>query len=61
MAVDGRAPNGTDGYARIIDMFDGRNEDMVAAARLRWRSYLDQGLNLTYWQQTETGGWEKKA
>ena len=61
VAIDGQAPDDTDGYARIIDMFDGRNEDMVVAARLRWRRYLDHDLNLTYWQQTETGGWEKKA
>jgi DNA polymerase-3 subunit chi len=61
VAVDGRAPASTEGFARIIDMFDGRDEAMVAAARLRWRGYLDQGLDLTYWQQTETGGWDKKA
>ena len=61
VTVDGMAPSGTDSYARIIDMFDGRNEEMVAAARVRWRGYLDQGFALTYWQQTESGGWEKKA
>ncbi|MDE0943481.1 MAG: DNA polymerase III subunit chi [Alphaproteobacteria bacterium] len=61
VAVDGRAPGTADGYARIIDMFDGRDEELVAAARQRWRSYLDQGFELTYWQQTEAGGWEKKA
>ncbi len=60
VAVDGRAPASTDGFARIIDMFDGRDEAMVAAARQRWRAYLDQGFELTYWQQTEAGGWEKK-
>ena len=41
-------------------MFDGRDETM-AAARQRWRGYLDQGFKLTYWQQTEAGGWEKKT
>ena len=60
VAVDGRAPASSDGFARIIDMFDGRDEAMVAAARQRWRGYLDQGLDLTYWQQTEAGGWQKK-
>ena len=61
VAVDGRTPATADTYARIIDMFDGRDEGMVAAARQRWRNYLDQGFALTYWQQTENGGWEKKA
>jgi len=61
VTVDGRAPAGTEGFARIIDMFDGRDEAMGAAARQRWRGYLDQGLDLTYWQQTEAGGWDKKT
>ena len=61
VTVDGREAGNTDGYARIIDMFDGRTEAMVAAARLRWRGYLDKGFTLTYWQQTESGGWEKKS
>lgn len=61
VAVDGCAPAKAEGFARIIDMFDGRDETMVAAARQRWRGYLDQGFDLTYWQQTETGSWDKKA
>lgn len=61
VSVDGRAPASTEGFTRVIDMFDGRNEAMLAAARQRWRGYLDQGFELTYWQQTEAGGWEKKA
>ncbi|MDP6875203.1 MAG: DNA polymerase III subunit chi [Alphaproteobacteria bacterium] len=61
VSVDGRAPASTEGFARVIDMFDGGNEAMLAAARQRWRGYLDQGFELTYWQQTEAGGWEKKA
>ncbi|MCS5604247.1 MAG: DNA polymerase III subunit chi, partial [Alphaproteobacteria bacterium] len=59
--VDGRAPTNTHGFARIIDMFDGHNKDVVGAARKRWQAYKDQGFSLTYWQQTEGGGWEKKA
>ena len=61
VAVDGREPANGESFARIIDMFDGRDETAVAAARTRWRTYLDQGLELTYWQQTESGGWEKKS
>ena len=61
VAVDGCTPALAEGFTRIIDMFDGRDETMVAAARQRWRGYLDQGFDLTYWQQTEAGGWDKKA
>ena len=59
VAVDGRAPAAAGNFARVIDMFDGRDETLVAAARQRWRDYLDQGFDLTYWQQTEAGGWKK--
>ncbi|MDP6342754.1 MAG: DNA polymerase III subunit chi [Alphaproteobacteria bacterium] len=61
LTVDGREAGDADAFARVIDMFDGRDEAAVAAARERWRRYTEQGLTLTYWQQTERGGWEKKA
>ena len=41
-------------------MFDGNDEAAVGAARARWRDYDAAGHALTYWQQTESGGWEKK-
>lgn len=59
--IDGIAPAFATEFCRVIDMFDGRDDSAVAAARERWKSYRDAGLTLTYWQQTETGGWEKKA
>lgn len=48
-------------FERIIDMFDGRDEAAVAAARVRWKALKDGGHHLTYWQQTDQGGWEQKA
>lgn len=59
--VDGVKPGFADSFARVVDMFDGRDEEQVAAARGRWRAYKEAGFDLTYWQQTETGGWQKKA
>jgi DNA polymerase-3 subunit chi len=47
-------------YSLLCDMFDGRNEDMVIAARKRFKAYKDSGHTLTYWQQTDKG-WEQKA
>ena len=32
----------------------------VDAARARWKAYTAAGHALTYWRQTESGGWEKK-
>jgi len=47
-------------YALCCDMFDGRDEEAVLAARKRWATYKEQGFTVTYWQQTETG-WSQKA
>ena len=50
-----------DAFERVVDMFDGHDEEAVASARRRWKSCNDAGHMLTYWQQTERGTWEKKA
>jgi DNA polymerase-3 subunit chi len=42
------------------EFLDGADEGMVSAARERWRSYKDAGYEVTYWSQTERGGWERK-
>ena len=60
VTIDDRKPTKTEGFVRIIDMFDGQSKDLVSAARLRWQTYKELGFNMTYWQQSETGGWEKK-
>ncbi len=49
------------GFSRAFDLFDGRDEAAVAAARDRWRACKEAGYALTYWQQTDSGGWERKA
>lgn len=49
------------GYARVVLLFDGGNESAVAAARQSWKAARASGHDVTYWQQTETGKWEKKA
>ncbi|MCS5598114.1 MAG: DNA polymerase III subunit chi [Alphaproteobacteria bacterium] len=48
-------------FALCCEVFDGRNADEVQEARKRWKAYKDAGHNITYWQQTERGGWEQKA
>lgn len=47
-------------FDRVFDLFDGSNDDAVAAARLRWAQARSAGHVLTYWQQGERG-WQKKA
>lgn len=48
-------------YDRIVLMFDGEDEDAVAAARACWSEVKAQGFDATYWQPDEQGRWIKKA
>ena len=48
-------------YKRCFELFDGRDDTAVAGARERWKTYKTAGLVTIYWQQTASGGWEKKA
>jgi DNA polymerase-3 subunit chi len=59
--TDGASSAQVDRYARCLEVFDGGDPEAVTRARERWRVYKDAGHNLTYWQQTESGGWEKKV
>lgn len=47
-------------FDRCLYMFDGRNEATVEQARGDWKKYKDAGVPMSYWQQGERGGWEKK-
>ena len=50
-----------DQYKRCFELFDGRDDAAVAESRERWKTYKSAGHAVVYWQQTESGGWEKKA
>ncbi|MEO1239726.1 MAG: DNA polymerase III subunit chi [Pseudomonadota bacterium] len=62
MAVDGAVitPNEASGLERVCLLFEGANEDAVAAARDQWRTLTDAGVPAVYWSE-ETGAWAKKA
>ena len=59
--VDGAEASAIAGYARVVYLFDGRDGAAVAGARERWKSAKDAGCEVTYWQQSPAGRWEKKA
>jgi DNA polymerase-3 subunit chi len=42
-------------------MFDGRDADAVARARSEWQTAKEKGHDVSYWQQDESGRWQKKA
>lgn len=48
-------------FKRCLYMFDGRDEAILGQARADWKSLKDDGHSVTYWQQGQSGGWEKKA
>ncbi|MEM7651422.1 MAG: DNA polymerase III subunit chi [Pseudomonadota bacterium] len=61
LAQEHETPEIEDTYTLVCDMIDGRNDDAVAAARERWKAYKDAGHDVTYWQQSPQGAWEKKS
>ena len=59
--TDGLESGFMGGFERCLDLVVGNDEQAVAAARGRWKRLADAGHELTYWQQTDRGGWQKKT
>lgn len=59
--VDGAEVRETAGYARIVYLFEGRDPEAVSRAREQWKAAKAAGCEVTYWQQSPEGRWEKKA
>lgn len=57
--ADGATSGRLADYERCFDLFDGRDEAAVAAARGRWTACKAAGHEVAYWKQTAEGGWEK--
>ncbi len=61
LIVTGGASAGHVGDFRLCcEMLDGHDEAALKESRARWQSYREKGYNVTYWQQTDKGGWEQK-
>ena len=58
--TDGAESTALASFARCLDLFDGNDAEAVALARRRWAAAKAAGHNLTYWQQTDAGGWARK-
>lgn len=62
--VGGAAPSSWDppslkAFTRIVLMFDGRDPEMLAAARGAWKDAKAAGHDVTYWKETPGGKFEK--
>jgi DNA polymerase III subunit chi len=40
-------------------LFDGRDESSLALARAEWRRLKDMGSAISYWRESDEGGWER--
>jgi DNA polymerase-3 subunit chi len=56
----GVAPQELAGFEVCCNLFDGRDDTLRAQARTHWQQLKEQGYDLTYWQQSPTGGWQKR-
>ncbi|CAK0772758.1 DNA polymerase III subunit chi [Azospirillaceae bacterium] len=59
--TDGASAQRLESFSLVCDVFDGNDSTALSAARERWRRCKSAGCSLTYWQQTENGGWVQKA
>jgi DNA polymerase III subunit chi len=59
--VDGAALADATPYARVVYVFDGRDEDAVSQARAEWQKANAQGFSVSYWQQDVEGRWQQKG
>ncbi len=48
------------GFELVCILFDGRSQAQTQEARLLWSELKSLNYNLAYWQQSESGAWEKK-
>jgi len=75
IAIDERNPNGSHvrflvdradlpadakSYERIVLVFNGEDEEAVAAARSAWSNCKARGLDATYWQPDDRGRWQRR-
>ncbi|KAA8388626.1 DNA polymerase III subunit chi [Acetobacter tropicalis] len=56
--LESRACENCAQFERVFDLFDGHDEQAVAAARTRWSSLKTAGHELAYWRQ-EDKGWKR--
>ncbi len=59
--IDGCDIHAEPSTQRVLVLINGRRETAVQQARRQWSALKQQKADLSYWQQTAQGRWEKKA
>jgi DNA polymerase-3 subunit chi len=60
-ASPGDWDNAAKAHTRVVLLFDGRDEDALAAARGQWKLAKEAGHAVTYWKESPSGKFEKQA
>ena len=47
-------------YERLVLVFNGDDDDALAAARAAWTDCKARGFEVTYWQADERGRWQRR-
>jgi DNA polymerase-3 subunit chi len=47
-------------YDRLVVVFNGDDQDALAAARGAWTDCKSRGFEVTYWQADERGRWQRR-
>jgi DNA polymerase-3 subunit chi len=58
--TDGALHDGMDGFEKCLEIFNGNDEQALTQARERWKIYEKAGYSLTYYEQTDQGGWQTR-
>src|SRR5437763_1323608 len=53
-------PADCDSYERLVLVFNGDDDDALAAARGVWTECKSRGFEVTYWQADEQGRWQRR-
>lgn len=59
--ADGTKTAKPEQYDICCTVFNGQDADAVAQARAAWKDFQSRGFDTVYFQQNDSGGWEKKA
>jgi len=60
--ADGKETDFIKKFSKCVDIFDGNNPETLENARKRWKKLSKSpDFTLTYWKQSEKGGWESES
>jgi len=59
VVLNGAIPAQISSYQKLLDVFDGNDDEAIAAARMRWQHYQQlPDIALQYVKQQPKGGWK---